>query len=105
MISLSPKTKKLLNAVFPEKLRTQASLVIEHECANNLPFCEKNNMYQLERIRFAVLKLSAGNLEKLTEAVNIAKVDWRDVLVAAGFGYSTTAHEEWAAGILLIRIF
>ena len=49
----------------------------------------------LERIRFAALKLSNGDLGELRQAVQIAGIDWRDVLVAAGFGHDLRAHERW----------
>jgi len=50
----------------------------------------------LERIRFAVLKLSGGSQFALLYALRCAQIDWRDVLAAAGFADSTTAHEAWA---------
>ena len=49
----------------------------------------------VERIRYAVLKLSAGSLPELGRHVDVACSDWRDVLVAAGFGNDTRAHLWW----------
>jgi len=49
----------------------------------------------LERIRFAVLKLSHGDLNALQQAIDLAKSDWRDALVAAGFADDIKAHESW----------
>ena len=49
----------------------------------------------LERIPFAVRKLSAGDLGRLERAVRAAQVDWRDLLGAAGFPHSATVHESW----------
>jgi hypothetical protein len=49
----------------------------------------------LERIRLAVLKLSHGDLNALQRAIDLAKLDWRDALVAAGFGDDVNAHELW----------
>jgi hypothetical protein len=49
----------------------------------------------LERIRYAVLKLSHGDLDALQRAIDIAKRDWRDALVFAGFANSLKAHESW----------
>jgi hypothetical protein len=43
------------------------------------------------------LKLSAGNIDKLKAAIELAKTDWRDLLVAAGFADDTTAHKRWIA--------
>jgi len=51
-------------------------------------------------VRFAVLMLSEGDLDKLRSLIDHAKIDWRDVLVWAGFGYSLTAHERWAQDVL-----
>lgn len=48
-----------------------------------------------ERKIVAALKLSEGDLTKLRRAVEVAKEDWRDLLVAAGFGHDTRAHEQW----------
>jgi hypothetical protein len=42
-----------------------------------------------------VLKLSAGDLRKLRQEIDSANHDWRDTLVAAGFGQSVTAHRNW----------
>ena len=71
-----------------------AALLVE-DCADNLPSWRDGTLDGLERIRFAVLKLSEGNLQKLLEAIYLAKVDWRDALVSAGFGDDTRAHEAW----------
>jgi len=49
----------------------------------------------VERIRFAVLKLSQGNLARLNQQISDAKRDWRDVLIAAGFAHNLTEHKEW----------
>jgi hypothetical protein len=69
--------------------------VLVHQCGNNLPFCESGTPTSLERIRFAVLKLSDGDVTKLVSAVHHAQIDWRDVLVWAGFGNDTSAHLRW----------
>ena len=53
----------------------------------------------LERIQLAVLKLSNGEVDKFLAAVELAQLDWRDVLVAAGFGNDLEAHLTWAEEI------
>lgn len=68
---------------------------LERECGQNLPFCENATSESSERVRFAVLKLSEGCLEKFERALAVAKEDWRDVLVASGFGQDPTAHQRW----------
>lgn len=95
MVPLSPNTRKRLELLFSPKQQEAACSLLQTDCADNLPFCERMNMFQLERIRIAVLKLSDGNLEQLRRAIDQAKLDWRDTLVAADFGDDPHAHERW----------
>lgn len=95
MVPLSPRTRHHLAALFPPAACSEAVTLLEAECADELPFCEAADEDSLERIRFAVLKLSHGDLASLKEWVNHAKVDWRDVLVAAGWGNDAKAHLRW----------
>ena len=44
---------------------------------------------------FAALKLSGGDLGELRSAIRLAKADWRDLLVAAGFAEDVGAHKRW----------
>lgn len=96
-VPLSAETQRLAGVLFSGSDLRNASSLLERECGANLPFLEKLDSKQLERFRFAVLKLSGGNLSKLLEAVMLAQTDWRDVLVAAGFADDLHAHEKWAA--------
>ena len=96
MMNLSPKTSQLVQLLFSETEQRDVAELLVTECGNNLPFMEEYDAYQLERVRFAVLKLSEGDVDKLLSAVQLAQIDARDVYVAAGFGYSVTEHQEWA---------
>ena len=49
-----------------------------------------------ERLWLAVLKLSNGNFDTFLQQVQEAQFDFRDVLVAAGFGNDLSAHIRWA---------
>ena len=69
--------------------------LLEAECGTNLPFMNRETPESLERIRFAVLRLSRGSMAELARAVSIARVDWRDVLVAAQFASDLDAHHAW----------
>lgn len=95
MIDLSERTVELIKKVFPEETREEAEELLKLECAENIPFCEDHNEFQMERIRFSVLKLSEGKIDKLVSAIELAQIDWRDLLVAAGFAHDTEAHENW----------
>ncbi|MBW3624168.1 MAG: hypothetical protein KY468_12240 [Armatimonadetes bacterium] len=94
MHGLSGDTLTLVERFFPSAVSGVITLLSE-ECGNNLPFLEECDEEELERIRFAVLKLCKGDLDRLYEWIDQAQTDWRDVLVAAGFGESITAHRCW----------
>lgn len=97
---LSLQTLQLLEAIFDREDVAEASQWLEEECGNNLPFCKEDDEHKMERIRFAALKLSQGDLQKLLRAIELAQRDWRDVLVAADFGNQLDAHVVWARSVL-----
>ena len=85
---LSPGTRRRLEIVFAKEDQPAAEAILVNECTNP-PLGS-------ERIRYAALKVSGGKLEGLTKAVQLAKADWRDLLLSAGFG-EITAHKQWLA--------
>lgn len=93
--ALAPPTQQRIARLFPAADRDLVSALLSEDCGNNLPGCEDADAAALERIRFAVLKLSGGDFNALQRAVDLAKTDWRDVLVFAGFGDDVKAHEAW----------
>jgi len=97
---LSKRTKQLTEIIVPAYLVDEAIQWLEDECGNNIPFCSKYDEFQMERIRFAVLKLSHGNISELLSAIDEAHMDWRDLFMAADFGTDVTAHEKWAEEML-----
>ena len=97
---LSPRTKQLVELFFTPKDSSEASQWLEEECGNNLPSCGEQDEYGMERIRFAAIKLSKGNVLKLLRAIDEARMDWRDLLMAADFGFDLNAHENWINDIL-----
>lgn len=95
MTPLSPLTITLVEKLFPQQ-EEEISLVLMEKCGQNLPFCKDATPEALERLRFAVLKISEGQMELFNKAVAIAKQDWRDLLVWAGFANDVKAHQTWA---------
>jgi hypothetical protein len=81
--------------MFMEPERQAVAHLLVTECGDNLPLWHDKDPQGLERIRFAVLKLSNGSMPECARAVQIAQKDWRDVLVAAGFGHDIRAHLTW----------
>ena len=97
---LSPRTKQLVEIFFSPKDIAEASQWLEEECGSNLPSCGQQDEYGMERIRFAAIKLSQGNMLKLLKAIDEARIDWRDLLMAADFGFDVNAHEDWVKNVL-----
>lgn len=53
-----------------------------------------------ERFCLAILKIGKSSKEKIIEAIELGKMDYRDLLVSAGFGNSVTVHNDWARKVL-----
>jgi gluconokinase len=97
---LSPLTKHLVEKLFEPSDQAEALRFLVEECGSNLPFCKDNDEYKMERIRFAALRVSIGYLDDLRSAIDLAKSDWRDLLVRARFAESLTTHQEWCEQVL-----
>lgn len=92
---LSPETERRVTALFPADQRAEVTRLLVERCGNNLPGLGKQDQFQLERVRFAALKVSRGDLARLRSAVELAEVDWRDLLMGADFGSDVNAHKNW----------
>jgi hypothetical protein len=77
---LTPGTLHRLDVLFLPGDREPAKALLEQ--------CES------ERLQFAALKVSDGNLARLESAVKLAQIDFRDLLMAADFG-EVEAHLKW----------
>lgn len=93
-VPLSDGIERRLALMFRGRGLDDARALLGTECAETLPFSTPTPE-GLERIRCACLKLSGGHVGRLRAAVREARIDWRDVLVAAGFGHDVHAHEAW----------
>jgi hypothetical protein len=95
MIELSNETIRRVRSLFPEKDWEVISKKLAEECGDHLPMVDAEYVELAERIRFSVLKLSDGNYARLLNEIHEAARDWRDTLMAAGFGDDTKAHLAW----------
>lgn len=92
---LSKGTEERIWLLFAATDRDVVRTLLLTRCGNNLFPGRNLNDLELERIRFAVLKLSDGDMEKLGSALQLAQQDWRDALMASDFGHDIHAHERW----------
>lgn len=95
MIALSDDTTDRLRRVFPGADAARAETLLLERCGDTLPLVKTSYADLAERIRFAVLKLSGGDIAALERHIANAEKDWRNVLVAAGFASGLEAHKKW----------
>lgn len=95
MTPLSDLVRSHLETIFPPEIRSEAAVLLMEKCGANLPLMTSGVPEDFDRVRCAVLKLSCGNFVRLLAAVADANTDWRDTLMAAGFGHDPRAHENW----------
>src|SRR5437763_16639328 len=75
---LTPATQRLIERDFPLEHRAEVTGLLLTRCGSNLPLMGETSAAEIERVRFAVLKLTGGRIEDLQRHVDIANVDWRD---------------------------
>jgi len=92
---LSSEAERRVDLLFAPAHQEHVRKILLEECGNNLPFLENLDAGAMDRFRFAALKLSSGKLDRLQVAVRLAKTDWCDLLVAAGFAEDVDAHTSW----------
>lgn len=91
-----PFAAALVRATFDAAWHDDVSSTLDARCGATLPLMRDAADPAIDRIRCAVLRLADGDVEALARWIDAARVDWRDVLVAAGFGHDPRAHERWA---------
>ena len=95
MLQPTERTVAVIHRLFAEADHGVVAELLATRCGVNLPLTAAWGDAEFERVWFAVLKLSGGDVGKLHEAVGHAQRDWRDVLVWSGFGNSLEAHHHW----------
>src|SRR5215471_12768684 len=101
MVELSERTASHVRLLFSADHVADAIRLLREECADKLPIVGSTSTpSSLERIRFAALRLSGGDIGRLRYAIELANADWRDLLVAAEFADDVHAHETWQPMLL-----
>lgn len=94
-LPLSERTTLLIEALFEGSFRQRIISALVNEVGDTIPFCEQETPEGMDRIRFAVIKLIDEDWKNIDYAVKEAQIDWRDLLLAAEFGYSVDEHNRW----------
>lgn len=92
---LTPFVRSILQQTFARSRWAAVTEMLDSECGDKLPLIESQGVSGIERVQCAALRISSGSLQRLQHAIKQAQVDWRDVLVAAGFANDATVHLQW----------
>ena len=76
-----------LLGLLAETLREQATRILGSET--------RASTSENERIQFAALKVSNGDVDVLKKAIKLGQFDYRELLIAAGFGWNSSKHKSW----------
>ena len=96
MENITLMTIELIDKYFAPHERELALSLLMEECGNNLPSLEQADPTDLERVRWAAIKFSDGDIDRLLSAIELAQSDWRDLLVSVGFADDVNAHKRFA---------
>lgn len=83
-VGLTPAIVEEISKHFPATQHDVVREILDKECGRTIPFCREAAAQELEYIRLCVLRLSKGDMTELRKWVELANVDQRDVLLAAG---------------------
>jgi hypothetical protein len=83
---LTETVQEIIRLLFPPDQRAEVAGILAQRFGGG----------DAERCCLAALKLSNGDLGCLRASV---KDDYRDLLMAAGFGFDLSAHESWATWV------
>lgn len=101
MKELSQRTLQIIERLFSPEQKDEVKGILMRDCSDSLIPSQGEEWDKLrERVQFGVLKVSEGDLARLLSAIILAQTDWRDLLMAAGFGHSVVEHQNWADDIL-----
>lgn len=102
---LGPLTQELIASVCPVALQPAVTALLSESCSHQLPGVGTSPewMALIDRVQLAAIRGSEWSFERITKSVTLARLDWRDLLVAKGFANDLGAHRHWQANALMTR--
>jgi hypothetical protein len=94
-IALSERTKHLIAKLFTKSEGVIIWDMLYRAVGQNINYCNPATPENMERIRFAILKLTKQSRLNLAVGIYQAQTDWRDLLMSAGFGHDANQHMAW----------
>jgi len=101
MNMISDRTIDLVNRFVEENRRGKVLNQLQDYCNYLKENDSVQDEYDCDRLCFAILKLSKGSEDKFKRAMELARQDYRDLLVSAKFANSTTVHNNWYSRVII----
>jgi hypothetical protein len=83
-VGLTAAVVEEISNQFPAAQHDVVKEILDKECGRTIPLCREATAQELEYIRLCVLRLCKGDISELRKWVELANIDQRDVLLAAG---------------------
>jgi hypothetical protein len=80
---LTPAVLAEISRQFPPQQHQLVADLLDQSCGRALPLMREATAQRLEFVQLAVLQLSDGKLARLRDMIELAQIDWRDVVTAA----------------------
>lgn len=97
---MSASTEQLVAAMFAPEARGAAEALLRSRCTGSEFGIPSGHDELLVRLQYAAIKCSDGDVDALRRAIELAEVDWRDLLVAAEFDLDQNAHIRWYSTVV-----
>lgn len=97
---LVPRIAALIDAHCPPERAAVIRQLLSDECSVTLPGIKPDWTQLIERIQAGVLRSTGWDPGLIAARIRLARVDWRDLLVAADFANSLSAHVAWIEGAM-----
>jgi hypothetical protein len=103
MAALSKDSLAHLRSMFRSHDWPLATAALESGFDMDLPSADGASFPLLDRLHAAAIRFSGGDLGRLDQAIELARIDWRDLLVAAGFADEDGPH-DWQPRVLTLEV-
>ena len=91
---LSRRARRLCDKLFASSESERIKAVLGGLLVEAIPLAPSSSQ-GIERIDFSIIKIAAADIGALSRAVELAKLDWRNLLMEAGFAQSVDRHNQW----------
>ena len=92
---IQPRVRQLVEKQCPPEMRAEVLDLLNDKCTASAFHIRDTAAQLLERIQMAIIRKSDWNPQFMATTIERDSVDFRDLLMARGFGHDTEAHIDW----------